>query len=694
MLSQLGYIGYVESYQIRSEAIFVSLNSVWIVGSPLSGKTASLLHQIQQWGKSPDAKPFLVFAATGDNRLELCDRIETQFTGRIDSRTPLGFFQDEVLLFWPLIAQQLHLKVQFPLRLRPETEQELATRLWQPLLDRSLRQESISEYFVVRRSLDIMQLAAFAGVAIEDIPVMLQDGYDEESPDLWAAMGAALIEWRSWCLDRGLLTYGILTDLYWRVLLAHPTYQQHLRNQYRAVLADDVDEYPAVARMLFEFLLDAGLPGAFTFNSKGGIRVGLGADLDYLQGLANRCESIALPPAPNSLGTRWGTAVSEWISDPIFLPDLPTEIQSIQTTSRSQLLRQTASVIVSAIESGQVQPHEIAVIGAGVDAIARYTLREILIRRGIAVDSLSDQRPLITSPPIRALLSLMALVYPGLGRMLDRDDIAELLVILTQSRIDPVRAGLLTDYCFQIDLDSPQLLSATTFPRWDRLGFEVVELYGDLLQWIAAQQQDRPAPVFLLDRAIQRFFQGDLPFDQIAALRELTETAQHYWDVDDRLHRFSHSHLPVALSVGQFIRLLRDGTLTADPFPVRRLDNRAVTIATIYQYRISRQQHRWHFWLDVGSAFWLTGGSALYGAPLFLRSWSGRSWTAADSLQADQQRLQRQVADLLSRVRDRVYLCHSELATNGQEQSGPLLSLANAATLMGDVDILAALEGQ
>ncbi|NEQ26385.1 MAG: recombinase family protein, partial [Microcoleus sp. SIO2G3] len=163
--------------------------------------------------------------------------------------------------------------------------------------------------------------------------------------------------------------------------------------------------------------------------------------------------------------------------------------------------------------------------------------------------------------------------------------------------------------------------------------------------------------------------------------------SQHYWEVDDRLHHYSRARPPIAISVGHFIRLLRDGTLTADPFPARRLDNRsAVTIATIYQYRTSRQQHRWHFWLDVGSAFWLTGGGALFGAPLFLRSWSGRPWTAANSLQADQQRLQRQVSDLLSRVSDRVYLCHSELATNGQEQSGPLLSLANAATLLEAVE--------
>jgi hypothetical protein len=39
-------------------------------------------------------------------------------------------FQDEVILFWPLLIQLLNLRAQFPVRLRPETEQELATQLW------------------------------------------------------------------------------------------------------------------------------------------------------------------------------------------------------------------------------------------------------------------------------------------------------------------------------------------------------------------------------------------------------------------------------------------------------------------------------------------------------------------------------------------------------------------------------------
>jgi hypothetical protein len=80
---------------------------------------------------------------------------------------------------------------------------------------------------------------------------------------------------------------------------------------------------------------------------------------------------------------------------------LPESLQSIQTTSRAALLRQTAEVIIEGVKSGQVQPGEIAVIAPGLDAIARYTLTDILTSQGIPVEPLNDQRPLISSPMIR-----------------------------------------------------------------------------------------------------------------------------------------------------------------------------------------------------------------------------------------------------------------------------------------------------
>jgi hypothetical protein len=599
----------------------------------------------------------------------------------------------------------------------------------------------VDEYTKVRRILDLLQLAAISGTPIEDIPSILQQGLPEEegASEQWDCVGQLLLGWRSWCLERGLLTYGIICELYWRHLLPDSTYQQHLKQRYQAIIADDVDDYPAIARDLFDFLLDQGAVGAFTYNPDGKVRLGLNADPDYLEGLASRCQIETLDTAStDSLSGTLGEAVVELVSDPMFLTGLPESVASLQTTSRASLLRQTAEVIIEGVQSGQVQPNEIAVIAPGLDAIARYALTDILTKHGIAVEPLNDQRPLTSSPMIRALLTLLALVYPGLGRLVDRDAIAEMLVVLSRKHepvadskedselltphIDPVRAGLLADYCYSPDPENPRLLPVESFARWDRLGHRVTAAYSEILQWLEvqrSQQQQRliPSCVAVLDRAIQKFLWNgsNLPYDQLAALRELMETAQHYWEVDRRLRQepktgrleglnvgksadnLQPSNLQPATPVGarggtpahttiaQFIQLLRRGTVTANPYPVRRLAPTApgaVTLATIFQYRASRRFHRWHFWLDAGSPLWDKGGAAtLFGAPLFLKEWEllRRPWTEEDKIDADHQRLQRILRDLLGRVGERVYLCHSDLAVNGTDQAGPLLTLVHAS---------------
>ncbi|HEY9637419.1 MAG TPA: recombinase family protein [Coleofasciculaceae cyanobacterium] len=756
-------------------------DSIWITGSTRTGKSTRLVSQFKQWvevglGRSNQIAPpswrstrrdrrtapaILVFAANDDNRRDLAAALTTAIQGRypILAKTPLGFFQDEVMLFWPLLIQRLNLRAQFPLRLRPETEQELATQLWHSELEnRNLLLPGVDEYTKVRRILDLLQLAAVSGTQTEDISSLLQQGLLEEegTPEQWECVGQLLLDWRRWCLERGLLTYGIICELYWRHLLPDPTYQQHLKQRYRAVLADDVDDYPAIARDLFDFLLDQGAVGAFAYNPNGKVRLGLNADPSYLEGLASRCqvETLDTPPI-GCLAGALGEVVVELVSNPLFLTGLPESVVSIQTTSRAAVLRQTAEIIIEGVKSGQVQPSEIAVIAPGLDAIARYALTDILTKHGITIEPLNDQRPLISSPMIRALLTLLALVYPGLGRLVDREAIAEMLVVLScrqeDSRvevqgeegslsasesktsfsassvytphIDPVRAGLLADYCYTPDPEQPRLLPVESFSRWDRLGHRATAAYTEIVQWLEVQRSQQqqhliPSCVAVLDRAIQKFLWNgsQLPYDQLAALRELMETAQHYWEVDTRLRQESkveglqagkpqdnlpatnlqpptptnrqpstgtRAGTPAHTTIAQFIGLLRRGTVTANPYPVRRLtptDGGAVTLATIFQYRASRRFHRWHFWLDAGSPLWNKGGAAtLFGATLFLKQWSGHPWTEEDKINADNQRLQRILHDLLGRAGERVYLCHSDLAVNGTDQAGPLLTLVHAS---------------
>lgn len=740
-------------------------NSIWITGPTRSGKTTRLVNQFCRWvegdASSSDqsfhpisrktrrdrgiSPAILVLAANDDNRRDFADRITLAIQGRypVLSKTPLGFIQDEVILFWPLLIQRLHLKAQFPLRLRPETEQELATQLWRPELD-NWGQElpGTNEYAKVRRLLDLLQLAALSGTPIEDISSTLQQGLlDEGTPELWERVGQLILNWRHWCLERGLLTYGIICELYGRHLLPDATYQHHLMRRYQAVLADDVDDYPAIARDLFETLLDQDAVGAFTYNPNGKVRLGLNADPNYLEGLASRCQIETLEtPLNGSLAGVMGDVMVELVSNPVVFTGLPESVQSIQTMSRAVLLRQTAQVIIDAVKSGQVQPGEIAIIAPGLDAIARYTLIEILTSQNIPVEPLNDQRPLISSPMIRALLTLLALVYPGLGRLVDRDAVAEMLVVLSRRQdvvagdsedalpqdgqagttftphIDPVRAGLLADYCYSPDPEQPHLQPVESFPRWDRLGHRATKAYTEIVQWVEvqrSQQQQRliSSCVVVLDRAIQKFLWNgsNLPYDELAALRELMETAQHYWEVEGRLRqqlktsqlnveglnseRSQQSATPITSTqtIGQFIQLLRRGTVTANPYPVRRFvpAGGIITLATIFQYRASRRFHRWQFWLDAGSQLWRMGGAAtLFGAPLFLKDWSGYPLTEEDKLNADEERLQRILRDLVGRTGNRIFLCHSDLAVNGTDQTGPLLTLVHASVTLGSEAVM------
>ncbi|NJM56871.1 MAG: recombinase family protein [Synechococcales cyanobacterium RU_4_20] len=732
----------------------------WIQGPAQSGKTTRLMAQFrdcmnQAGDFAPNQGPnLLIFAATGDNRIALVDRL-TEATGGqypIQSTTPLAFFESEVSLFWPLLLQKLDLKPRFPLRLRPETEQELATRLWQPELTQGpLKQEGVSEWRLVRRVLDLYLLSASSGTPVENVGAVLQAGMAKAlgSAELWAAMGEALVRWRRWCLERGLLTYGLLTELYGQNLLPDLLYRTQLQGRFDGILVDDLDEYPAIVYPLFRQFLPGSAStqttsqtasqapplALFTYNPSGAVRLGFGADPQMLAQLALDCTVETLLPSPDRLAYTYGDTIVQMVRDAggegssAEVGGRQTAAQEvgfrqISTVARSQLLRAVAEEIITGVQSGLVQPQEIAVVGPGVDAIARYTLMEILGKQNIRLEPLTEQRPLYSAPMVRALLTLLAFVYPGLGHLLDPDQVAEMLVVLSlatsgtagastetvqsqttqsqtaQPRIDPVRAGLLADYCYVPDPDHPKLLPMQSFPRWDRLGYAASTAYGQLLHWLETQrlQQEQrltPSPLVVLDRAIQTFLWNGsaLAYDQLAALRELLEAAQHYWDVEARLTP-EEVRMPAAQAddpsnplpkqaVERFILLLRGGTVTANPYPVQPLDrqSRSVALATLFQYRINRPVHRWQFWLDAGSPLWLTSsGTNLFGAHLFTHNAladleAAQTEGSSRALEIAEARLENGLRDLLSHATERVYVCASELATNGQPQLGPLLSI-------------------
>ncbi|MFQ3680160.1 MAG: hypothetical protein SNJ60_06610, partial [Pseudanabaenaceae cyanobacterium] len=511
--------------------------AVWVEGPCRSGKTAALVAQYGSWVQTfPQRRPrdphgeaqrVLVWAADGRQRQRLDERLLRATGGTYPPTvvTAQGFLRTEVELFWPLLAQNLPVVKNFPLNLRVELELELARELWEPLLP-ELAMPGVTAEQWPRRLLDLYHLTALAGLPLTELPGRLQQGFGEEIPA--TAIATALSQWRDYCWREGLLTYGIVAELYGQHLWPHAYYQRKLRERFAYLLADDVDEYPALLATVAAGLLANGLPALLTFNPHGAARLGLGADPAAWEALRPQCQVQVLEASPGLTPAIPAVLAS---LDSAYGPDLPPAILELEAPTRGKLLRQTAQAIAEILATGTLAPEDVAIVAPGLDSLAAYAIVEILGHRGFTVIPLDEQRPLWLVPPVRALIALMALVYPGLGHILSRDRVAEMLAVLVPT-IDPVRAGLLADRAYRPDPDRPELVAGDSFAEWYRLGYAVYTAYEDLRAWLQSQKTSDP-PLLFFDRAIRQWLlprYGD--FASRRLLQELLETTHHYWQME------------------------------------------------------------------------------------------------------------------------------------------------------------------
>lgn len=132
------------------------MSNLWIQGSSRSGKSQKVCEQFETWvateiSQQPNpqaaSQTVLVLSVDAEQRQLLSDRLMRATHGQypVTAVTPIGFFRDQVLLFFPLLVRSLKLKAQFPILLRVENEQELAMQLWADDLDLGLlKMEGVS----------------------------------------------------------------------------------------------------------------------------------------------------------------------------------------------------------------------------------------------------------------------------------------------------------------------------------------------------------------------------------------------------------------------------------------------------------------------------------------------------------------------------------------------------------------------
>ncbi len=668
---------------------------LWITGESRCGKTKRLAELIFQWMTEFPLpyKPLILVInhQARENLLHQLLEINHQgYQGKM--KTPLGLMMADVNLFYPLICEKLNLKATIPIRLRPETEQELATKLWQKHITPELIAILGDEYICVRRILDLTQLAGAAGISLEQIPNRLQESDFFQiigNQSIINLIGELIQKWRNWCLAKGFLNYGLIYELYGLYLLPSHEYQQYLLNQYQGLFIDDLDDHPSIITSICQIFIEKNITSVFTYNETGKIRLGLNADPEYIkQKILPLCEQeILRNNANNSLKQTLENPILKVINGEFEQIESLTQINTIITESRAELISRTCHFILKSINSKEIKPQDIAIIVPGLDEIARYTFQDIFTyQNAIQVQFLREKRPLVSSAIIRSILSVLTLVYPLQGRLVRKDLLPEMLVILSQEKIDLVRANLLIDSCYLPDIEYPCLLNYTNFSRWDRLSYQSRESYQKIVAIIEnIKGEIIGGDTHLLgaiDKIIKNFFPkiNTLQYNQIVSLKEFRETAQHFWEIQTKL-----GHLRVNEIIAQFLELLRKGTITANPlleYNQNHSDDqeddfsfpeRGLLISTIYQYRSHRCSHRWQFWMDAGSLFW-SQSLGLFGYEVFLHSLEGENSNSEDAL------IKRIIKDLLARAEEKIFLCHSNISLTGSEQVGKLSPLMNLSS--------------
>jgi len=59
----------------------------------------------------------------------------------------------------------------------------------------------VNQYRLIRRILDLLQLAAYSDTPIEEISSVLEQGLETKLLCRRSQLASLLLEWRSWCLE-------------------------------------------------------------------------------------------------------------------------------------------------------------------------------------------------------------------------------------------------------------------------------------------------------------------------------------------------------------------------------------------------------------------------------------------------------------------------------------------------------------
>ncbi|MXV92761.1 MAG: ATP-dependent helicase [Chloroflexi bacterium] len=671
---------------------------LWLDGIAGSGKTscgiARLLRLLEQGVPAESILLFVPQRSLAQPYREALRAHPAYSGGQLAVHTIGSLARDLVETFWFLIAERAGFAHphDLPNFLSLEMVQYFMTRAIESLVAQRdyFKSVRIDRARLYSQIIDNMNKAAMVGFPISEIGTRLQSalGGGVEQAHIYADAQACALAFREYCLQRNLLDFSLLIELFNQQALALPVPRENLRGRFQHLIADNVEEDNPTAHRFLMSLLPSCQSALVICDHDAGVRRFLGADPESAERLRQAChsqvtlnDSFVMSEAIAALGAHLSASLlgEEVAAETDFRPALMTTAHRYHP----QMIKWVVDEISKLVFEKGVKPQDIAVLAPFMTDSLRFSLFESLRRRGLSARSHRPSRALRDEPAARTLLTLARLAHPGWGAAPAQFDMAFALTHAIAG-LDLVRAKLLCDVLYR-DGGLHPFSDITNAAMQDRITFAIGKRYDQLRGWIATYSEGEP--IAALDIFFRRLysevlarrgfgFHADVNASNIS--RNLVDSARGFrWSLE--FLRAYDGDIDLARD---YVQMVERG-LIANFYLRDWIEEAAdsVYIAPAYTFLLSNRAVDVQFWLNISSESWSSRLFQPLTHPYVLsRGWqAGAAWSESDEQELERQTLCRLALALTRRCRQAVYLGYSELGESGYEARGLLLETLHTA---------------
>ncbi|PJF44641.1 MAG: hypothetical protein CUN55_02905 [Phototrophicales bacterium] len=664
----------------------------FIQGPYGTGKTTLALQYLQDYfadGNLAHQLLILVPQRTlGRVYQQVLSQLQYPNTASVEVITFSGLAQRAIERFWPLLHEQVGFATgKPPIFLTIETAQyHIAQFVDDVVVTGRFDSVSVARARLIAQSLDNLAKAAINRFSLEEVAERLSSAWGGHSSrlevyDAWLSVAE---RFRQYCLQHNLLDFSLQIEVFTQYAMAHPLVQETLRQRYRHLIAENLEENSPVVFDFLQWMLPELDSALLLFDQGAGFRLFLGAEPNLAYQLQEACdevitlsESYVQSPPLRALEQAViaafdGVTPEELIANPT--DAFVYELHAFYP----QMLEWAVDEILRLVQSG-VAPSEIVVIAPFLNDALRFAVMSRLEDAGVPIASHRPSRAIREEPSARAMLTLMQLVNPYEAVLPPPEDVANALTVLLPD-LDPVRASLLTELVYGIGRKELGSFDDIQPIMQARITYTVGERYELLRQWLLEQREyvsQTPPDHFLRrlfgDMVAQPGFALQTDFDAATAISQMVESAFEF-----RRSLYPEGTTDWAVVWQEYRELVTEGLLAATYVPSwqKELAN-TVFIAPAYTYLMRNRPATYQFWLDVGSPAWGERLEQPLTNPYVVRREYpiGELWTDEHEMASNYAALRKLVLGLIRRCRQRIYLGVADLGEQGFEQRGPLLYL-------------------